>query len=161
MTLPLHPPLSTTRAGNPGGSHDFSPFPNLWVQDYTGLKTSTSKKFQFLFLQPLQSATPADYVGGQPPKLGCALLLVFNGNAPRFSVRGCHLLAQRMKRSTPCNDRCKEGSDTETAITTDVQFVQVMSGSNRRDWTPAFPDDHNHDGLKRDTRYYYPRNHLL
>ena len=65
------------------------------------------------------------------------------------------------KINSPFNDRCKEGSDTETAITTDVQFVQVMSGSNRRDWTPAFPDDHNHDGLKRDTRYYYPRNHLL
>ena len=40
-------------------------------------------------------------------------------------------------------------------------FVQVMSGSSRRDWTPAFPDDHRHDGLKRDSRYYYPRNHLL
>ena len=43
----------------------------------------------------------------------------------------------------------------------DDHVVQVMSGANRRDWTPAFPDDHRHDGLKRDSRYYYPRNHLL
>ena len=58
-------------------------------------------------------------------------------------------------------DGRKTGSDTEPEFTTNVQFVQVMSGSNRRDWTPAFPDDHSHDGMKRDSRYYYPRNHLL
>ena len=88
VTLPLHPPLSTTRAGNPKGSHAFSPFPSLWALDYTGLKTSTSKKAQFLFLQPLQSATPADYVGGQPPKLGlCTVTCVRRQRPTVFSKR--------------------------------------------------------------------------
>ena len=55
--------------------------------------------------------------------------------------------------------------DVDVVVVVDVDVdnhvVQVMSGANRRDWTPAFPDDHRHDGMKRDSRYYYPRNHLL
>ena len=34
VTLPLHPPLSTTRAGNQRGSHQFPPFLSLWSQEY-------------------------------------------------------------------------------------------------------------------------------
>ena len=98
----------------------------------------------------------------QPPKLGLRTVTCDGGNAPRVSVRRCRL-TQRTKRPASCT-QCKgwkAGSDTEPEFTTNVQFVQVMSGSNRRDWTPAFPDDHSHDGMKRDSRYYYPRNHLL
>ena len=53
-----------------------------------GLKVSASIKAQFLFLQPLQSATPADYVGGQPPKLGlCTVTSVGRQRPTVFSKK--------------------------------------------------------------------------
>ena len=58
VTLPLHPPLSTTRAGNPKGSHGLAPFPSIWVPEYTGLRISTPKKAQFLFLQRHSNQPP-------------------------------------------------------------------------------------------------------
>ena len=85
VTLPLHPPLSTTRAGNPRGSHGFSP---LGLRIYSRLRISTPKKAQFLFLQRLQSATPTDYVGGQPPKLGlCTVTSVGRQRPAVFSKK--------------------------------------------------------------------------
>ena len=61
---------------------------HLWVPEYTGLRISTPKKAQFLFLQPLQSATPTDYVGGQPPKLGlCTVTSVGRQRPTVFSKK--------------------------------------------------------------------------
>ena len=53
----------------------------------------------------LRSASPTDYVGGPPPKLGLRTVTCDGGNAPRVSVTRCRL-TQRTKRPALCT-QCK------------------------------------------------------